>query len=214
MIKGQLATNGIRDPRIIEALAHVDRAQFVPDTYKNVAYIDEALKLCANRYLLEPLLFAKMLDYAELSQHHSVLDIGAGLGYSSAVIARLVSHVCAVEENAELVASARKRLKEGAFHNVEMVTAPLENGCATHAPYDKIFVHGVLHKIPTGYEQQLAEGGTIIALLSTHPMFATRKILCSVVVGKKNSGHVTYSEKEQSFAYTLKKTNEETRFNF
>lgn len=75
MIKGQLATNGIHDDGVINAIASVDRSFFVPEYAKDVAYVDEELKMCNHRYLLEPLLFASMIRYSEIDKSHKVLDI-------------------------------------------------------------------------------------------------------------------------------------------
>jgi protein-L-isoaspartate(D-aspartate) O-methyltransferase len=203
MLKGQLATNGITDEHVKSALLSVDRAQFVPESLQHVAYVDDDIPLCRNRYLLEPLIFAKMLVYAGIRPEHTVLDVGAGMGYSAAVIAKLAKHVVATEESAELVAIARKKLAIAAVKNVDIVTAPLTAGCTAHQPYNIILVEGVLHKIPEKYELQLAENGKIVAIKAASPVFATKQMLGNIIVGTKYKGYVSYVEYEEYFAYPL-----------
>jgi protein-L-isoaspartate(D-aspartate) O-methyltransferase len=132
MLKGQLSTNGITDERVKHALMAVDRSHYVPEHMQHNAYIDQDIKLCRNRYLLEPLTFAKMLMLAQIAPEHHVLDVGAGMGYSAAVIAQLAKHVVAIEENPELVAAARKKLAQHHVRNVDIVTTPLAVGCSAH----------------------------------------------------------------------------------
>lgn len=220
MIKGQLATNGVNCPAIINAIATTDRSHFVPDYARDVAYIDEEIRLCANRYLLEPLLFAQMLQYANIQKQHKVLDIGAGYGYSSSVIAQLADQVFGIEESAELVSAARKKLSLAGVNNVEIITAPLENGYKSHAPYDRILINGAQTKVPVAIENQLAEGGIVVAIIAASKIFATNKILCKITIGQKtfatkNSPPViNYIEKQTTFAFYLKKPTENNVFKF
>lgn len=214
MIKGQMATNGIKNHEIIAAIAETDRSHLVPEYAKDVAYIDEEIRLCANRYLLEPLLFAQMLEHAHINKSHKVLDIGSGYGYSSSVISKLAGEVFGVEESAELVATARKKLNVTDCENIEIVTSPLENGCSSHAPYDRIIINGALAKIPVSIEQQLAEDGLIVGLIAQNKIFATNKVLCNIVVGIKKDGKINYNEKQSSFSYFLKKPKKDNEFAF
>jgi protein-L-isoaspartate(D-aspartate) O-methyltransferase len=214
MIKGQLATNGIHNEAVVNAIASVDRSFFVPEYAKDSAYVDEELRMCNNRYLLEPLLFASMINYAEIEKNHKVLDIGSGYGYSSAIIAHLANEVYALEESPELVSASRKKFAAKSIENVEAISAPLENGYAAHAPYDRIIINGALQSIPASIESQLVEGGIIVGLIASSKNFATKKTLASIVVGKKTDGSVGYLTKKNHLTFYLKKLNEKTQFIF
>jgi protein-L-isoaspartate(D-aspartate) O-methyltransferase len=206
MVKGQLATNGIHDPRVVEALASVDRAKFVPESLRHVAFVDDDIKLCNGRFLLEPLTFARMLVHADIQRHHTVLDIGTGLGYSSAVLAYLTEDVVATEESAELVTAARKKFAAANIRHIDLVTAPLSVGCSAHKPYDRILIEGALDKIPPALEEQLGEGGKLIGIRADHGAFATQKVLGHIIVGTKHHNVMTYVEKERVSAYPLHQT--------
>ncbi len=212
MLKGQLATNGIHDSMVLEAIKAVDRARFVPESLSHVAYVDDDIPLCANRYLLEPLIFAKMLEYAEIESHHRVLDVGAGLGYSSCVIAHMAAQVIAVEESAELVAATRKKLAMAHIQHVDLVTAPMDAGCVAHQPYDRIIIEGAVAEISQTLEEQLAEGGRIVAIRARGRMFATQKTLADIIIGTKHGNRVTYVEKDRVSAYPLRRVMDEDHF--
>jgi protein-L-isoaspartate(D-aspartate) O-methyltransferase len=212
MVKGQLATNGIHDPRVVEAISQVDRAHFVPDIVKDAAYVDSDLPLVEGRFLMEPLLFARLLTYAEILPHHNVLDVGAGLGYSAAVIAQLTDDVVATEESMELVASARKRFAALQIKTVDFVTAPAESGCSAHKPYDRILIEGALEAIPATLEAQLGEGGRIVGLRFVGEAFPTRKGLAEIVIGTRKGDAVTYIAKERVLTYPLHRSSVEPIF--
>ncbi len=210
MLKGQLMTNGIHQNDILNALNHTDRSEFVPQSLKHVAYVDDDIELCSNRYLLEPLVFAKLLAYADVEKTHNVLDIGTGLGYGAAVLAKLAKHVVAIEQSPELVSLARKKLSGRQIENVDVITAPLLNGCTSHAPYDRIIIEGGVHEICKTLEEQLAEGGIIVAMKLTTVGFATNKMLARYIIGEKYNNHVSYVEKETVSTYPLQIMNDNT----
>jgi protein-L-isoaspartate(D-aspartate) O-methyltransferase len=203
MVKGQLATNGIHNDRIIDALCQVDRACFVPEAFSRAAYVDQDIPLGHGRYLLEPLLFARLLTHADIQRGYRVLDIGAGLGYSSAVIAELTTDVVAIEAEQSLVISARQILASLSQTHVNMVCAPLLQGCADFAPYDRIIIEGALETVPSTIEDQLAEGGQVIGLRFVSERFVTQRGLASIIIGTKHHNRVTYVEKERVSAYPL-----------
>lgn len=214
MIKGQLATNGIHAPNLINALMTVDRARFVPAGLSHVAYVDDEIRLGQDRYLLEPLLFARLIAYADIEPNHRVLDIGAGLGYSSAVLAHMARQVIGVEESPELVTLARKKLAKAGLQHLDLITAPLDAGCRAHQPYDRIIIEGLVNEVPTSLEEQLADGGTIVAIRAAGPAFATKKALGDIIIGTKHHDIVSYVEKDRCCAYPVHhmSTNDVFRF--
>lgn len=203
MLKGQLMTNGIHDDTLLEALCKVDRAAFVPAAFERAAYSDGGIRLCDKRFLIEPLVFAKLLDKADIQPHHHVLDIGAGLGYGSAVMSHLAKRVTAIESNAELVSLARKKLSSKHIDNVDIITAPLLSGCDSHKPYDRIIIEGAVSEIPEALEKQLADGGVLVAIKALNPQFATKKVLSTMITGVKCGNKVSYVEKEHVCVYPL-----------
>ncbi len=163
MCKGQLLTNSIHDERLLAAVTTVHREDFVPSLYATSAYVDEEIPLAPRRYLIEPLAFCQLLALADIAPSNRVLDIGCGLGYSSAVISHLAKKVIALEENPELVNEARKRLAKYNKENIEVVTSPLMGGVASHAPFEVIFIGGAVQTIPARLLEQLSEGGRLVA---------------------------------------------------
>src|SRR5947207_2625514 len=103
MVDAQVRANDVADPRIHAAMLAVPRERFVPAAKRGFAYAEVPLEVAPKRYLLEPRIFAKMLQLAEVRPDDRILDIGCATGYSSAVLARLGAEVVALEQDADLV---------------------------------------------------------------------------------------------------------------
>ncbi len=162
MQKGQLETCAIRRQAVLSALQAVARERYVPDEFAATAYVDEEIPLGHGRYLMEPLVFARMLEMADIQPNEKVMDVGCGLGYSSAVLSHLAHHVVAVETRPELVSEARKRLND--YNNVEVVTAPLATGCPRQQPYDVILLEGAVHHVPRHLLSALTLSGRLVTV--------------------------------------------------
>lgn len=168
MVDTQIRVNDVTDPTIIEALLAVPREDFVPESRRELAYLDDDLPVVEpehgkpGRYLMEPMILAKMLQAANLTPDGKVLHIGAATGYTSAVLARLVAHVTAVEEDSALAAVARDKL---AGATVTVIEGPHAEGAAAGAPYDVILIEGSVERVPDGLFGQLAEGGRLVAVV-------------------------------------------------
>lgn len=165
MIDCQLRPTGVSDQRVVEAFAAVPRERFVPADRATLAYLDEDLAVAPGRYLMEPMAFGQLLMGAGFRAHERVLIIGAGTGYSAAVIARLVHDVVAVEQDAALVASAQANLAATGAGNVRVVEAPLAGGWAEGAPYDVLFFDGAVGVVPEALLAQLKEGGRVVGAI-------------------------------------------------
>ena len=146
---------------IIDAMLNVPRERFVPDNMQDAAYLDGHISLAPARVVLEPRAFAKLLDALDIQPDEMVLDLGCGLGYSAAVIARMAEAVVAVEETEALAQEAERVLGEIGVDNAAVVTAPLTEGAAKHGPYDVIVVEGAVEELPAAMLDQLNEGGRI-----------------------------------------------------
>ncbi|MFZ0694426.1 MAG: protein-L-isoaspartate O-methyltransferase [Alphaproteobacteria bacterium] len=165
MVESQIRTNAVTQEVLLAALAEIPREIFVPEALRGVAYIDEDLPLKKGRYLMEPLVLAKLLQLAAITPDDVVLDIGCGTGYSAALLSKLANTVVALESDPELAARAMATLSELSIDNVVVVTAPLAGGYAKQAPYDVIVFNGSVPRIPETIARQLADGGRLVAVV-------------------------------------------------
>ncbi|RMF11844.1 MAG: protein-L-isoaspartate O-methyltransferase [Alphaproteobacteria bacterium] len=161
MIDGQLKPNHVTDPRVLAALRAVPRELFVPKALRGVAYVDEDIEVAPGRFLMEPMVFARLLQETRIKDSDLVLDIGCATGYSSAVLSELAAALVAVEEVPELVERAKSLLAERECGNVAVVEGPLNRGAPDHEPFDVIFINGAVEQIPDALFDQLAEGGRL-----------------------------------------------------
>lgn len=164
MVDTQVRPNEVTSYPVIEAMLNVPREQFVPDSRRDVAYAGENIDLAPGRVLLEPRTLGKMIDILDLQNSDLVLDVGGGLGYSAALMARIVEAVVTVEEDPDMAAEAESRLAAQDVFNVAVFKGPLGEGCASQGPYDAILVEGAVEDIPEALTEQLNEGGRIVAL--------------------------------------------------
>ena len=165
MIDCQLRPTGVSDQRVVEAFAAVPRERFVPADRAMLAYLDEDMAVAPGRYLMEPMAFGQLLMGAGFGAQERVLIIGAGTGYSAAVIARLVAEVVAVEQDAALAATARANLAEHGVSNATIVEAPLADGWPKGAPYDVLFFDGAVATVPAALLAQLKDGGRVVGVI-------------------------------------------------
>jgi protein-L-isoaspartate(D-aspartate) O-methyltransferase len=165
MVEGQLRTNGVTEPALLEAFLTVPRERFVPEALSGVAYVDDDVPLGNGRYLIEPLVLGRMVMLAELGTGARVLLVGAGPGYDAAILARLVRGVIAVESDPGLAETARRLLAELAPSKTSVVGGPLELGHAADAPYDAILFGGAIAKVPDAITRQLGKSGRIVAVM-------------------------------------------------
>jgi protein-L-isoaspartate(D-aspartate) O-methyltransferase len=169
MVDSQIRPNGVTDSRIIDSMARVMREDFVPEAQRAIAYMDGDVPLngaSTQRYLIEPMAFAKMLQLAELKVTDKVLEIGAATGYGAAVLSVLASHVVAVEQDVYLVEMARANLNDKV--NVSLIENTLSDGHAAGAPYDLILISGAVEIVPNNLFSQLSERGRLIAVMLTN----------------------------------------------
>lgn len=166
MVENQVRPNGVTDVRIASTMRSVPREVFVPKQRRDLAYVDEPVKIADGRYLMSAMPFAKMVQLAEINAEDSVLVVGTGLGYGAAVIAGLADSVIAIDQDEELVAQANELLADQGIDNAAVIAAQLNEGAANQGPYDVIFVEGAVEEIPQSLIDQLAEGGRLIAVQS------------------------------------------------
>lgn len=166
MVESQLRTNKVIDEAIVDAMAHVPREAFVPDSLRAVAYVDEDVPVSAGRYLVEPLVFARLAQQLEIAPGARVLVVGAGSGYGAAVLARAGAVVLALECDSSLAAAAKIALARLNIRNVSVVEGPLASGWTAAAPYDSILIEGAAGILPAALDGQVAQGGRIVGVIA------------------------------------------------
>ncbi len=164
MVNGQILTNKVTDEALTDALLAVPRDRFVPDALAGAAYVDEDIAVGGDRFLMEPMVFARMVQAAELNRDDLVLDIGCATGYSCAVLAALADTVVGLEVDEDMVARANALLNELEIENAAVIAGPLQDGRADQGPYDLIFVNGSVARIPDALLAQLKDSGRLIAI--------------------------------------------------
>lgn len=170
MVASQIRTTEVTDPLVIAALEQVPRERFVPETARGFAYVDEDLPLGKGRFLMEPMVLARLLQLADVNPNDTALVVGAGTGYSAAVLARMVKAVVAVESDREFTDSAARTLGELSVNNATVVMGDLRTGWAARGPYDVILVEGAVNAIPEALKLQLADGGRLVAVVRQGPI--------------------------------------------
>ena len=165
MVDCQILPNNVTDQRIIDAMMELPREIFVPTSKRGIAYVDESLAIGDERFLIEPMVVARLMQVLELKSTDVALSIGAGTGYSVALLGRIVDTVVAVEHVAGLVQHATKNLSELGIDNVAILEGCLTDGAPKQAPYDVIFFDGAISEVPTAISDQLAEEGRLIAMI-------------------------------------------------
>ena len=164
MVDTQVRPSDVTKFPIIAAMLAVPREVYVPNALREAAYVGENLALGPGRVVLDPRTLAKMLDALDIQRAEMVLVLGAGLGYSAAVIARLAEAVIAVEEDPALATEAERTLSAEGVDNAVVMTAALAAGAVKHGPYDVIVIEGGVEQVPEAILAQLKDGGRIGAL--------------------------------------------------
>ena len=160
MIDSQLRTNDVIDPAVVGAMAAVPREAHVPAHLASVAYMDRAIALGHGRALNAPLVTGRMLVAAAIRPGQRVLLIGSATGYAAALLVRLGAEVHAVEEQAELMASAQAAITDA---NIHWIAGPLSAGAPAAAPFDRMIIDGAIEVLPDALTAQLADGGRLVA---------------------------------------------------
>lgn len=162
MVESQLRQRGIRDERLLAAMSKVPRHEFVSRQNWNEAYADHPVPIAEKQTTSQPYMIAAMIQAAEIMPEDRVLEIGAGSGYQTALLAELASQVFAVERYASLAEAAQKTLERLGYRNAKIVTGDGSLGLPEAAPYDAIIVSAAAPRIPQALMEQLAVGGRLL----------------------------------------------------
>ena len=144
MVENQIRPNRVTDSAILTVMGELPRERFLPEALRGVAYVDEDIEIAEGRYLMEPLVLARLLQAAAVDREDMVLDIGCATAYSTAVLARLAGTVVAVESDPNLAAGAMATLEELGIDNAVVIEGPLAEGYPGQAPYNVILLGGAV----------------------------------------------------------------------
>ena len=164
MVDSQIRPNKVIDDRVIAAFMNVPRERFVSKNMQNLAYIDEDIHLSGGRFIVEAMVMARIIQTLALDASQSVMLIGAGTGYTAALLSYLVESVIAIETRAQMVEKAQQAVAGLDIGNVAVIKARLQDGYASEAPYDAIIIEGAVEQIPQRLLDQLSDGGRLAAI--------------------------------------------------
>jgi protein-L-isoaspartate(D-aspartate) O-methyltransferase len=157
-----LRADGLREPRLLEAVRAVPRAEFVPPDAADLAYHDAPLRIPHEQVTTQPSLVAKMVDALGLTGTERVLEVGTGYGWQTALLARLAREVWSVERWPDLAETARENLSRHGVDNATVVVGDGSEGLAEQAPFDAILVSAAFPAVPAPLTEQLAVGGRLV----------------------------------------------------
>ena len=175
MVDGQVRTADVTDLRLLAAMGDVPRERFVPAGKAELSYLDLDLPAGDSRlrrFLLKPMVLAKLIQLADIAPTDHVLDVGCATGYSSALLAQLAGSVVALEQDRALVRAAEQAL--AARSNVKVVMGPLTAGWPVAGPYDVILMQGATEIVPATLLRQLKNGGRLSCIIGPGPQ---RKVM-------------------------------------
>jgi len=157
----RLREGGVRDPRVLAAMAAVPREAFVQPSDQGEAYVDRALAIGHDQTISQPLMVAIIVEALELRDGDAALDVGTGSGYQAAVMAACGARVVSVERIPQLAAAAAERLAALGYA-VEVRTGDGSLGAPDRAPFDAIAVGAAAPRLPLALARQLREGGRLV----------------------------------------------------
>jgi protein-L-isoaspartate(D-aspartate) O-methyltransferase len=170
MIEQQIRPWNVLNDQVLHLLSLVKREDFVPLAHKALAFVDMEIPLGHGQYMLAPRLEARLLQDAAVQKHERVLEIGAGCGYLTALLAHQAQRVMALEINPELAAMARNNLQKAGIHNAEVRQFDGSVGAAAEGPFDVIVLGGCVPEVPQNLLAQLKVGGRLLAIVGQEPV--------------------------------------------
>ncbi len=185
MVDTQVRPSDVTKFPIIDAMLDVPREVYVPDALRAAAYMGENISLGGDRVLLDPRSFAKLLDILAIEPSDVALDLGCGLGYSTAVLAHMADFVVGIEDDADRATEAQSLLSEQGVDNAAVLQGDLVDGSAKSAPYDVIMLQGAVEQVPDTLLDQLKDGGRIACIFAEGALGVAR-------VGHKIDGRVAW----------------------
>ncbi|MFN3910511.1 protein-L-isoaspartate O-methyltransferase family protein [Hyphomonas sp.] len=166
MVDSQIRPDDVTEPRIVSAFLRTPREVFVPNARKGVAYSELEITTSPGRALWIPRDTAKLIKLAAIQPSDVVLVVGAGAGYEAALISQLADTVIALEETAALVDAMSQRFAAIGIDRAAPVEGPLAKGLPEQAPFDVIYIAGMIEVMPDSWAGQLRDGGRLVAVMA------------------------------------------------
>ena len=176
MVEQQIRTWEVLDQAVLDLLFRIHREDFVPSQYRSLAFIDMEIPLDHGEVMLAPKLEARLTQEARLLPGDSVLEVGTGSGYMTALLASLCRHVYSVDIVAEFTSQAQQKLATHGIANVTLETGDAARGWPKYAPYDAIVLAGSVPCLAPEFERLLAPGGRLVAVVGDEPVMTARRI--------------------------------------
>lgn len=161
MVEGQLRPNRVTNAQLLSAIGELPRERFLPEGLRSVAYSDEDVPLGKGRFLIEPMVLARLIQTLQPKAEDRALVVASGRGYGAILLARLVKSVVAIESDQALAAAAQQTAKELGVSGIEQRVGPMEAGAPLAAPYDIILIEGAVRQVPQAILDQLVDGGRL-----------------------------------------------------
>ena len=165
MVESQLRTNKVTNEAVLAAFENVPRELFMPEALRAAAYLDEDIDLGHGRYIMEPMVLARLLQAARPGPADVALEIACGSGYATALLARMVATAVAVESGDAFVDQASAALAELGLDNAVVMKGDIARGVPDQAPYNVILIHGAVAEVPEAISGQLAEDGRLVTVV-------------------------------------------------
>lgn len=168
MLDNQIRPSGVTDRRVLKTLGRIPRENFVPESRRELAYIDDVHQLNTGgvpRLLSSPAPFAKLIQLADIGERDKVLDLPCGSGYSTAVLADLAGEVIGLESEDDLARMATDNLSALGIGNARVLRGDIGQGAAAEGPFDVIVLEGAVEAVPEALFAQLKDGGRLVTLL-------------------------------------------------
>ncbi len=165
MVDSQIRPARVTEKAIIDAMSLVPREIFVPQERMAIAYMDEAVSLGGGRYLMEPMVMARLVQAAEIEPLDEVLIVGCATGYTAAIVSRMAKTVVGVESDPALVTRAAENLAAVGADNAVVLEGDMREGCPTQAPFNVIIFDGAIAQEPANLAGQTVEGSRVVAVV-------------------------------------------------
>lgn len=178
MVDCQLRTNKIVNEVLIDAFSEIPRELFVKPTHQAIAYSDVDVPIANERRLMAPMVMANLIQALQPKPNDMALDVGCATGYSSAILAKLVGTVVAIESDKALASIASEIFTDLAVDNAVVVEGNLNEGYATQGPYDIICIEGAVAEVPIRLTDQMAEGGRLCAVIQGNRSGGEAVLIC------------------------------------
>lgn len=186
MVEQQIRPWEVLDQQVLDLLLEVRREEFVPEQYRALAFVDMEIPLGHGEVMLAPKIEARALQGLAIRKTDRILEVGTGSGYFTALLARLGAHVYSVEIIPQFVAEARAKLAAHGVSNVTLAEGDAASGWGRQAPYDVIALTGSVPTLAAAFQEDLAPGGRLFAIIGDPPVMEATLITC-VSAGVYNS---------------------------